>query len=149
MPRIHASSRMRRRAHDRLRFRAALEITSPSGTRLTNDARCTEIGLGGLRASASHGLPPGTPVRVSLRLRSGRHWTTHGRVAWCQQTIRPALFGSPRTHEDDASFGIEFQGGRQEDTLAIARLLVARDHERGKARRLRRRFGLAPIHPMA
>jgi hypothetical protein len=108
-------------------------------------ARCTEIGLGGLRACAEQAPPPGTCLHVDLRLPSGGHFAYRGRIAWIKQTLHPSLFGSPRGRDDDALFGIAFDPGSPQDFVAIARLFAARDHELARARRIRRLRGV-PNH---
>jgi len=120
-------------------------VTTSDGRRAVASARCTDIGLGGVRAAAPEGLRPGTPVRIEFRLPSGRIFASRGHVAWCRQTLHPSLFGAPRGGEDDAIFGIAFDGNSPEDLLPIARLLSARDQEILRARRVRRIHGL-PIH---
>ena len=133
------------RTSERLPLHAAVHLTTDDGKPVAPLARCTEIGLGGLRVSAAEGLAPGARVHVALRLPSGRAFEIEGRVAWSRQTLHPALFGSPRGRDDDADFGIAFDATTPEAMLPVARLFVARDRERQRARRLRRLHGL-PIH---
>ncbi|MAG34416.1 MAG: hypothetical protein CL908_26375 [Deltaproteobacteria bacterium] len=134
-----------RRSGDRIAFHTGLQVTTEDGKPVAPLARCTNIGLGGLRASAAEGVTPGTIVRVAMRLPSGRVFESLGRVAWSQMTLHPTLLGSPRGRDDDAKFGIAFAEVSTQALLPIARLLVARDHERRNARRIRRLHGL-PIH---
>jgi hypothetical protein len=109
---------------------------------LARASRCLDIGLGGLGAAAADGIPPGTPVEIELRLPSGRRFRSRGRVAWSKTTLHPALFGTPRGRNDDASFGIAFEEISTQDLLPIARLLAAREDARRRARRIRRLHGL-------
>jgi hypothetical protein len=108
-------------------------------------SRCLDIGLGGVRGVAARGVAPGTAVEIELRLPSGREFRCRGRVAWSKWTLHPELLGTPRGNDDDASFGIAFDHVSTQDLLPIARLLVARDDERRRVRRIRRLHGL-PIH---
>ena len=133
------------RATARLPLCAPIHVTTGDGKPVAPLARCTEIGLGGLRLTAAEGLPPGKQVHVALRLPSGRVFEITGRVAWSKQTLHPALFGSTSGRDDDAELGIVFDSGTEEALLPIARLFAARDREVQRARRLRRLHGL-PIH---
>ena len=145
MARVLRRQRMDTRATARLPLHAPLHITTEDGKPAAPLARCTEIGLGGLRVSAAEGLKPGQRVHVALRLPTGRIFEMDGYVAWARQTLHPALFGSPRGMDDDADFGIAFAPDSADDLLPIARLLAAREGERRRARRIRRMRGL-PIH---
>jgi len=133
------------RAGDRMRLHAGLSLSTLDGQPVAPFARCTEIGLGGLRASAAEGCSPGTDLWLELRLPAGGHFATRGRVAWSKQTLHPPMFGSPRGRDDDAIFGIAFAPGSPQDFIPIARLFAARDHELRRARRIRRLHGY-PIH---
>ena len=133
------------RSGDRIRLHARLCLTTLDGQPIAPFARCTEIGLGGLRASAAEGCSPGTDLRLELRLPSGSRFATRGHVAWIKQTLHPAIFGSPRGSDDDAIFGIAFVPGSPQDFIPIARLFAARDREFARARRIRRLHGYA-IH---
>jgi hypothetical protein len=108
-------------------------------------SRCTNIGIGGLRGYAALGLTPGTHVLLAVELPSGRVFEGRGRIAWCKTTLHPAIFGSPRGKDDDALFGIAFDDLSPEHLLPVARLLVSRQDQLRRARRIRRRHGLA-IH---
>ena len=130
------------RSTDRIPFHALVHITTEDGKPAAPLARCTEIGLGGLRISAAEGLPPQTRVHISMRLSSGRLFTAAGHIAWSKQTIHPSLFGTPTGRDDDALFGIAFDNQSPEDLLPITGLFDARDRERQRARRIRRRNGL-------
>jgi hypothetical protein len=118
-------------------------LTTLDGQPVAPFARCTDIGLGGLCASASEGCPPGTNLHLDLRLPSGGHFATRGQVAWIKQTLHPSILGSPRGSDDDAIFGIAFAPGSPQDFIPIARLFAARDHELARARRIRRLHGYA------
>ena len=133
------------RGSDRIPFHALVHITTDDGKPAAPLARCTQIGLGGLRVYAAEGLPPRTRVRVSLRLAPGPLFTAEGHVAWSKQTIHPRLFGTPSERDDDALFGIAFDAPSPEVLLPIARLFDARDREKQRAHRIRRLHGL-PIH---
>lgn len=145
MTRAIRQHRTNPRASERIPLFARLEITTLDGKPLAPLSRCTNIGIGGLRATAALGLTPGTAVHVAVELPTGRVFEGRGRVAWCRTTVHPALFGSPRGMDDDALFGIAFDDPSPDALLPIARLLVARQDERRRARRIRRRHGLA-IH---
>jgi hypothetical protein len=108
-------------------------------------ARCTDISLGGIHVYAAAGLDPGMRLRLEIRLPSGRVFECLGHVAWSKTTLHPALLGAPMRSDNDGSFGICFDAVSTQDLLPIARLLVARDHERNRARRIRRLHGL-PNH---
>lgn len=133
------------RATARLPLAAPVHVTTEAGKAVAPLARCTEIGLGGLRITAAEGLAPGEAVHIALRLPSGRIFEIDGRVAWSRQTLHPALFGSPTGRDDDAHLGIAFAAVPEEALLPIARLFTARDRERQRARRIRRLHGL-PLH---
>ncbi len=133
------------RSGDRIRLHARLFLTTLDGQPVAPFARCTDIGLGGLRASAAEGCAPGTDLQLELRLPRGGHFATRGHVAWIRQTLHPSIFGSPRGRDDDAIFGIAFAPGSPQDFIPIARLFAARDREIARARRIRRLHGY-PIH---
>lgn len=139
------TQRNRSRTGERIRLWAPIRLTREDGQRVSPEASCTEIGLGGLRVVAAEALGPGTRVRFSLRLPFGGLFERRGRVVWSRQTLHPSLFGATRGHEDDGDFGIAFDPGPPESLLPIARLFAARDGERRRARRIRRRLGW-PIH---
>ncbi len=129
------------RASERIPLCATLRLTTLDGRAVAPLARCTEIGLGGLRATAACGLPPGTRVIATVELASGRSFRMHGRVVWCRTTLHPALLGTPRGMDDDALFGVAFEEPSPDALLPVARLFVAREAERRRARVLRRRRG--------
>ncbi|MBJ20006.1 MAG: hypothetical protein GY910_21150 [bacterium] len=126
---------------ERVPLRVRLFVTTLDGSPAAPLAHCTNIGLGGLRISAAVGPKPGTPVRIEVRLPTERVFTSRGHVAWSKQTLHPSLFGPPRGRDDDAVFGIAFDGNSPSDLLPIARLFAARDQERARARRMRRLRG--------
>ena len=129
----------------RLPLCARAHLTTEDGKPVAPLARCTEIGLGGLRITAAEGLTPGERVHVALQLPSGHLFEIEGRVAWAKMTLHPALFGSPEGRDDDADLGIAFDGVTDDDLRPIAHLFRARDRELQRARRLRRIHGL-PLH---
>jgi len=108
-------------------------------------SRCTNIGIGGLRGCAAVGITPGTRVLLAVELPYGRIFEGSGRIAWCRTTLHPAILGSPRGMDDDALFGIAFDGLSPEQLLPVARLLASREDQVRRARRIRRRYGFA-IH---
>ena len=134
-----------RRGGERVALHARIEITTLDGKPVAPLARCTNIGLGGLRVSAAEGPSTGTRICLELRLPSGRAFRSEGRIAWSKTTLHPPLLGTPIGRDDDASFGIRFDNQSAQDLLPIARLLVARDDERRRARRIRRLHSLG-IH---
>ena len=134
--------RIEPRHSERIRVHATIRLSTIDGLPLAPLARCTEIGLGGLRVRAAHAPAPGTSVRMTVQLPSGRRIELEGRVAWSRQTIHPAIFGAPRGYDDDADFGIAFAPTSAEQLLPIARLFTARDCERRRARRIGRLHGL-------
>ena len=101
------------------------------------------------RISASAGSACGRPrasiraraLRLELRLFGGRSFTCLGHVCWSRVTLHPALLGTPKGMPDDARFGICFDGASTQDLLPIARLMVAREDARRRARRIRRLHG--------
>ena len=129
---------------ERIRLHTTLRLTTPDGKRVAPFARCTNIGLGGLRVTAAQGLPPLSLVDIELRLPSGRLFRTRGHVAWLRLTLHPSVLGTPRGRDDDAVFGIAFDDTSTQTLLPIARLLVARDDERRRASRIRRLHTLRP-----
>ncbi len=133
------------RQGERISLHAKLSLRTLDGKPTAPLSRCTNIGLGGLRVSAAEGLPPGTPVRIELLLPSRRIFASLGRIAWSKQTLHLSLFGLPRGRDDDAHFGIAFDGTSPESLIPIARLFSARDDERARARRIRRLRGYS-IH---
>lgn len=131
-----------RRGGDRVPLALQIEIRDARGERLLDEAICTNIGLGGLCVRAPDAIAPGTRVEIALRLFSGRPFACTGHVCWSKVTLHPALFGTPKGTPEDASFGIAFDGVSTQDLLPIARLLVAREDARRRARRLRRIHGI-------
>ena len=140
--RIHRQSTRR---GERIPCHARLRVHTAQGEPLAPLARCLDIGLGGLRAIAAQGVSPGTPVEIEVRLASGRHFRSRGHIAWSKTTLHPELLGVPRGRDDDATFGIAFDEVSTEDLLPIARLLVARQDQRRRVRRIQRLHGI-PIH---
>ena len=131
------------RASERIPLSARLSVTTLDGKPVAPLSRCTNIGMGGLRGCAALGLRPGTPVHFVVELPSGCVFRGCGRIAWCRTTLHPELFGSPRGMDDDAVFGIAFEHFTPEDMLPVARLLVARQDQRRRARRIRRLHGIS------
>lgn len=146
MQALRKMTRRIRRGSERFPLHARLQLTSVDGKPVAPLSRCTDISLSGIRVSAAEGLAPGTMLLLSLELPSGRSFRGAGRVAWLITTLRPALLGTPTGRDDDAIFGIAFDGASTDDLLPIARLLVAREHERRRGRRIRRLHHLR-IHP--
>jgi hypothetical protein len=138
-------NRISNRGAERLRLHARLHLTTLDGKPIAPLSRCTNISLGGLRATAAEGVRPGTIVQIELQLPSGRSFRTRGRVAWLMTTLHPRLLSTPTGRDDDAKFGIAFDDVSTQDLLPIARLFVARDDERRRARRIRHLHNL-PIH---
>jgi hypothetical protein len=136
------TQRIETRRSERIRVHASIQLSTTDGVPLAPLARCTEIGLGGVRVRTTRALAPGTSVRLSVRLPRGLRFEIAGRVAWSRQTIHPALFGAPGACDDDAEFGIAFAPTGAEQLLPIARLFAARDSERRRAHRIRRLHGL-------
>lgn len=128
---------------ERIPLHARLHLTTLDGKPIAPLGRCTNIGLGGLRVTAAEGVPPGTVVRVELRLPSGRLFRTRGHIAWSMTTLHPWRLSTPTGRDDDANFGIAFDDVSTQTLLPIACLLVARDAERRRARRIRR------LHPLS
>lgn len=145
MARAIRQHRANSRNSERIPICARLHIETLDGKPVTPLARCTNIGMGGLRGSAASGLTPHTRVQFSVELPYGRIFEGRGRVAWCRTTLHPALLGTPRGMEDDALFGIAFDDFSPEQLLPVARLLVARQDQRRRARRIRRLRGFS-IH---
>lgn len=132
-----------RRGGDRIPLYTRIRVRAEDGSLLVPDAICTNIGLGGLCIRASEALAPGTVVLLELTLASSRPFETPGRVCWSKITLHPALLGTPRGGCDDACFGVRFDGASTQDLLPIARLMVAREDARRRARRIRRLHGLS------
>jgi hypothetical protein len=130
---------------ERIPLHARLRLTTPDGKAVAPLARCTNIGLGGMRVTAAEGLPPQSIVEVEVRLPSGRLFQTRGHVVWLKTTLHPSLLGTPRGRDDDASFGIAFDDLSTQSLMPIARMLVAREDERRRARRIRRLHAI-PFH---
>jgi hypothetical protein len=131
-----------RRGGDRVPLATRIVIAGRDGQPLLGDALCTNIGLGGLCVHATEVLSPGTPVRVEIRLTGDRAFACEGTVCWSKITLHPALLGTPKGIPDDGCFGIRFDGASTQDLLPIARLMVAREDARRRARRMRRLHGL-------
>jgi hypothetical protein len=138
MARAIRQHRRASRASERIPLYAPLQLTSLDGKPIAPLSRCTNIGIGGLRGCAASGMAPGTRVSVAVQLPSGRVFEARGHVAWAKTTLHHALFGTPRGMDDDALFGIQFDDPSPDDLLPIARLLVARDQQRRRARRISR-----------
>ena len=130
------------RRSERMALYARIQVTTDDGKPTSPFAICTEIGLGGLRVSAEEGLPPGTRIQLAVRLPSEQIFESTGWVEWSRQTLHPTLFASPRGKVDAAEFGIVFDRRQPEELLPIARLFSARERERLRARRIRRRQDL-------
>lgn len=133
------------RSGERIQLHARLQLTTLDGKPLAPLGCCTNIGLGGLRVTAAEGVPPGTVVQIEVQLPSGRCFRTRGHVIWLITTLHPRLLSTPTGSGDDASFGIAFDDVSTQSLLPIARLLVARDAERRRARRIRRLHNMS-IH---
>ncbi|MBY0399380.1 PilZ domain-containing protein [Myxococcota bacterium] len=130
-----------RRSGDRVPIASRIAIAGRDGTPLLEEAVCSNTGLGGLCVRAIAVLDPGTPVRVELRLAGERSFVCEGTVCWSKITLHPALLATPKGSPDEACFGIRFDGASTQDLLPIARLLVAREDARRRARRMRRLQG--------
>ena len=126
------------RSGERIPFHAPLQVATLCGRRVAPLARCTNLGLGGLRVAAAEGVEPGTRVDIELRLPSGRWLRLRGRVVWLRTTLHPVLLGTPTGRDDDACFGVAFEQTSAEERLPIARLLIAWEAEKRRARRIRR-----------
>ncbi|MBK7947180.1 MAG: PilZ domain-containing protein [Deltaproteobacteria bacterium] len=131
-----------RRGGDRVPLAARIAIAGRDGRPLLEAALCTNIGLGGLCVHATEVLAPGTPVRIEIRLTGDRAFACEGTVCWSKITLHPALLGTPKGIPDDGCFGVRFDGASTQDLLPIARLMVAREDARRRARRMRRLHGL-------
>ena len=131
-----------RRGGDRVPLATRIVITGCDGRPLLEEAVCSNIGLGGLCVRATAALRPGTPVRVELRLAGDRAFACVGTVCWSKITLHPPLLGTPKGIPDDGCFGIRFDAASTQDLLPIARLMVAREDARRRARRIRRLHGL-------
>ena len=143
--RQHPHPRSSRRTGERIPLHARARLWTTDGEEVAPLARCTDIGLGGVHVFAAAGLDPGTALRLEIQLPGGRFFECEGHVAWSKTTLHPALFGASDGSDNDGSFGICFDAVSTQALLPIARLLVARDHERNRARRIRRLHGL-PNH---
>lgn len=132
------AARKTRRSSERLPMHARVQLTTSDGKPAVPLARCINVSLGGIRVCAAEGLAPRTRVHLDLQLSSGRTFRAEGRIAWLMTTSRPSVLGTPTGKDDDAIFGIAFDGVSTEDLLPIARLLAAREAERNRARRIRR-----------
>ncbi len=133
------------RSGERIPLFARLSLTTLDGKPVAPLSRCTNIGIGGILCTAAVGVAPGTNLLLAVELPTGCVFQGNGHVAWCKTTLHPALFGSPRGFDDDALFGIAFDGLSPDLLLPIARLLMAKQDERRRARRILRRHGFA-IH---
>ena len=145
MTRAIRQHRSNSRVSERIPLFAMMSLTTLDGKQIAPRSRCTNIGTGGLRGCAALGVTPGTPVLLAVELPNGRIFEGRGRIAWCKTTLHPAIFGSPRGMDDDALFGIAFDDLPPEKLLPVARLLVSRQEQLRRARRIRRRHGFA-IH---
>ncbi|MEZ4278175.1 MAG: PilZ domain-containing protein [Myxococcota bacterium] len=134
-----------KRGGDRIPLYSRIELTTEDGRNVVEGATCTNIGLGGLCVHAASAPDPGTPVVIEVRLVGDRSFRCRGHVCWSRVTLHPELFGTPKGAPDDARFGICFDGASTQDLLPIARLMVAREDARRRARRIRRLHGL-PAH---
>ena len=79
---------------------------------------------------------------AAKRLAGGRLFTSQGHVCWSRVTLYPALLTTPKGNPDEATFGICFDGASTQELLPIARLMVAREDSRRRARRIRRIHGV-------
>jgi len=138
MKRTTRNTRTRSQREERIPLHARLQLRTLDGKPVAPLGRCTNISLGGLRVTAAEGVSPGTPVEIELKLPTGSTFHARGRVAWSMMTLHPSLFGSPTGRDDDARFGVAFDEESKRDLLPIARLLVARQDEKRRARRIRR-----------
>lgn len=129
--------RMPGRSGERIPLHARLHITTLDGKPIAPLSHCTNISLGGLRVTAAEGVAPGSSVWVELRLPSGRSFRARGHVAWLMTTLHLRLLSTPTGRGDDANFGIAFDDASSQTMLPVARLLLARDAERRRARRIR------------
>jgi hypothetical protein len=141
MAQTNLGPRISKREGDRVSLSTRILLTGEDGVPLLEGAVCTNIGLGGVCVRAAQGIDPGTALRLELRLFGGRSFTCLGHVCWSRVTLHPALLGTPKGMPDDARFGICFDGASTQDLLPIARLLVAREDARRRARRIRRLHG--------
>lgn len=141
MAQTEPGTRISKRGGDRVPLCARIVLTAEDGRLLLDGATCTNIGLGGLCVRAAQGIDPGTPLQLELRLFAGRSFQCRGHVCWSRVTLHPALLGTPKGTSEDASFGICFDGASTQDLLPIARLMVAREDSRRRARRIRRLHG--------
>jgi len=136
------SARKIRRTSERIPMHARIQLRTADGKPAAPLARCTNVGLGGVRVVAAEGLAPGTCVTLDLQLPNGRTFRTQGRIAWLMTTLRPSLLGTPAGRDDDAIFGVAFEDASTEALLPIACLFAAREAERRRARRIRRRHSV-------
>ena len=131
-----------KRGGDRVPLHTRIALIGDDGQPLLDGAICTNIGLGGVCVRAAEGIDPGTRVQIELRLTDGRLFSSQGQVCWSKVTLYPALLTTPKGTPDDAWFGISFDGASTQDLLPIARLMVAREDSRRRARRIRRLHGV-------
>lgn len=131
-----------KRGGDRIPLFNRIRLTTEDGRAVAEGATCTNIGLGGLCVHAASGVDPGTPVVIEVPLFGDRSFRCRGHVRWSRVTLHPELLGTPKGSPDDASFGICFDGASTQDLLPIARLMVAREDAKRRARRIRRLHGL-------
>ena len=127
---------------ERIAWHAPLLLHDAQGGPLALEAETRDIGLGGVRVTATRALAPGTRVRLAVRLPSGRLFESRGHVAWARTTLHSGLLGSPKGSRDDALFGVAFDGLSTEALLPIARLLVAHQRQKQRVRRIQRLHGL-------
>jgi hypothetical protein len=141
MAQVDLGTRISKRGGDRVPLFTRIVLSADDGRLLLDGATCINIGLGGLCVRAAQGLDPGTSLTLELRLVGGRSFRCRGHVCWSRITLHPELLGTPKGTPEDASFGICFDGASTQDLLPIARLMVAREDSRRRARRIRRLHG--------
>ncbi len=146
MTKKKTATRKVRRSSERIPLHARLQLRTEDGKPAAPLARCTNVSLGGIRAIAAEGLAPGTRVHLDLQLPTGRMFHARGRISWLLTTLRPSLLSTPTGRDDDAIFGIAFEDNSTNDLLPIARLFAAREAERRRAHRIRRRHHTLRIH---
>jgi hypothetical protein len=133
------------RSEERMPLHARVQLTTLDGKPVAPLGRCTNVSLGGIRVTAAQGVAPATPLQIELCLPSGRIFQARGRVAWLKTTLRPSLLGTPTGRDDDADFGLLFEGISTDALVPIANLFIARQAECRRAQRIRRLVH-SPIH---